>query len=355
MGIPDSAIVSEENKDKGRHTLEEIFSQTLAWAGALEEVESKKQEFLQILAGKFQQVIFTGCGSTYYLSLAAAPLYQSQTGLICKAIPAGEMLINPQTVYATDGDILLFAISRSGSTSETVKAVQQFREFNGGKVIAITNYAGQPLPEMSDIAFCIKAGQENSVAQTRSFSSMFVAATATAMIASKNEELVEAMHRLPTIGQQLMRKYHTRAREIGENLQFDRFYFLGSGHRYGIACEANLKMKEMSQTHTEPYHFLEFRHGPKSMVNERTAIVGLLSESRRCYEEKVLNEMNEIGATCVTIAEKEADFSFESGLAENIRTIFYLPFVQIMAYYRSLAKGLDPDKPRNLSSVIYLE
>ncbi len=355
MEITDKALLGKRNFLIGQYTVEEIFSQTVAWAGALREVAAKKNELLKILTEKYQQVIFTGCGSTYYLSLAAAPLFQSQTGLICRAVPAGELVMNPQTIYDPTEKILLFAISRSGSTSETVKAVRYFKENSAGKVISITNYDDRPLPELSDLTFCISDGQEKSVAQTRSFSSMFITATAAAMIASNNESRFDEMHKLPEIGRVLMDKYHHYAKEIGENLDFDRFYFLGSGHRYGIACEANLKMKEMTQTHTEPYHFLEFRHGPKSMVNEKTAIIGLLSESKRNYEEKVLREMQDLGASIVSLAENDGDISFESGLAESTRTILYLPLLQIMAYYRSLAKGLDPDNPKNLSSVIYLD
>lgn len=340
--------------EKGQFTFVEISSQTTAWLSALREVESKKIDFSKIISEKYQEIIFTGCGSTYYLSLAAASLFQSQTGLICKAAPAGELLMNPGTIF-TGGNNLLFAISRSGSTSETIQAVTKFKDDYRGKVVAITNCDNQPLTELSDLTFTITDGQEESIAQTKSFSSMYVTATAAAMIASKRADLFEEMYKLPSKGKNLVNQYSDFIKEIGENMDFDRFYFLGSGHRYGLACEANLKMKEMSQTHTEPFHFLEFRHGPKSMVNEKTVIIGLLSGSKRDYEEKVLNEMKEIGATVVALAENDGDISFDSGLAENIRSVLYLPLLQLMAYFRSMAKGLDPDNPKNLSPVIYLD
>jgi glucosamine--fructose-6-phosphate aminotransferase (isomerizing) len=66
-------------------------------------------------------------------------------------------------------------------------------------------------------------------------------------------------------------------------------------------------------------------------------------------------EMKELGASTFSLAENGGDISFVSGLEECTRTILYLPLLQIMAYFRSLAKGLDPDKPKNLSSVIYLD
>jgi len=339
---------------KGQFTEKEILTQTEAWVGALNEVTRKTKEFSDIHWNDYRQVIFTGCGSTYYLSLAAASLFQSLTGVITKAVPAGEIYMIPESVY-TGHDNLLFAISRSASTSETVLAARQFKQAKGGKIISVSNYDDQPLTELSDLPFCVLEGQEKSVAQTRSFSSMYVVMTALAMIAAGKKDLLNDMQRLPEIGMGLIKKYQTFASETGKHLDYDRIYFLGSGHRYGLACEANLKMKEMALTHTEPFHFLEFRHGPKSMVNDHTFVFGLLSDSQRSMEEKVLYEMREIGARVISLAEKDADISFESGLQEEIRNILYLPILQLTAYYRSIAKGLDPDNPKNLTSVIYLD
>ena len=339
--------------EKGQFTREEIFSQTKAWVGALDEVDRKKQNIAKFTSGDFQQVIFTGCGSTYYVSLAMAWLFQSQTGMVCKAVPAGEILMNPEDVF-TKKPALLFALSRSGSTTETVRAVKLFKQAYSGKVISVSNYGDQPLPALADLPFNIKEGQEQSVAQTRSFSSMLMAATAITMHASRQQKLADDMRKLPEIGQTLIDKYRDLARSVGENLDVDRVYFLGSANRYGIACEGNLKMKEMTLTHSESFHFLEFRHGPKSMVNEKTIVFGLLSDRNREYEERVLKEMQDLGGHVVALAENDADIAFNSGLDEKIRTILYLPFLQMTAFYRSMAKGLNPDNPNNLSKVVFL-
>jgi glucosamine--fructose-6-phosphate aminotransferase (isomerizing) len=338
----------------GQFTREEIFTQSLAWQGAIDVIASMKNELKDIDLGNYRQIIFTGCGSTYYLSLAVASIFQKQTGAICKAVPGGELLLNPGATYSGNNQ-LLFAISRSGSTSETVQAAEQFKKDQGGRVISICNYDDRPLTEVADLAICIPEGQEQSIAQTRAFSSMYLSLVAMAMLVSRREDLFDEMKALPDIGKSLIEKYNEFSRRVGENLDYDRFYFLGSGSRYGLACEANLKMKEMTITHTEPFYFLEFRHGPISMVNENTAVVGLLSESQRDYEEKVLDDARNFGARTVSIGETDADVSFESELSEDIRNVLYLPVLQIMAYYRSMKKGLNPDQPNNLTAVVYLE
>lgn len=335
------------------HTYSEIISQPRAWAQA---VESACAVDLPDIT-QYDQVIFTGCGSTYYLSLAAAASCQELTGCLARGVPASELLFNPQVILPHDpisSKTLLVAVSRSGTTSETVKAVEQFRAAKMGDVAVISNY-DRDLSRLADVNIVIPAGQEESVAQTRSFASMYVAAvTVNACLAGKDEP-ISWLAALPAVGERLLIQGETVARQFGENLDFDRFYFLGSGGRYGLACEVNLKMKEMTLTHSEPFHFMEFRHGPMSMVTPTTVVVGLLSESNHTHDATVLKEMQSLGATILSLGEKGAAVSFESGLPEACRGVLYLPVLQLMAFYRSLAKGLNPDRPNNLSSVVYLK
>jgi glucosamine--fructose-6-phosphate aminotransferase (isomerizing) len=345
--------------EHGKFTYTEILSQPEAWADALDVVEKCQGGLKNIFDTDYDQVLFTGCGSTYYLSLAGATLFQEMTGKIARAVPGGELLLNQETVVGQASSLtyktLLVAISRSGSTTETVRAVEQFKKQKRGPVVAITNYGQEPLAGLADVPLVIEKGQEESVAQTRSFASMYVAATAMTMIAARREDLRASMQQLPKVGEKLLQKYNGLARETGENLGFDRFYFLGSGARYGLACEGNLKMKEMTLTHSEPFHFLEFRHGPMSMVTENALIVGLLAEKNFSHEQTVLNEMQAKGGQILSLGEAEAQVRFGSGIPESVRNVLYLPMLQLTAYYRSMAKNLNPDRPSNLTAVVKLD
>lgn len=334
---------------KNYHTYNEIKFQTQAWKQALDLVSGMSLP----KAADYDQVIFTGCGSTYYLSFAAASLYQELTGRAARAVPGGELLLNPQNVL-TKQKTLLVAVSRSGTTTETVKAVENFKQEKHGDVVVISNY-DEVLSRLADFNIVIDKGQEESVAQTRSFASMYVAATAFCAKMAWRDDLLRGMEKLPEAGNRLIGKYESYAKGIGENLNFDRFYFLGSGIRYGLACEVNLKMKEMTLTHSESFHFLEFRHGPMSMVGKSTVICGLLSEVNRPHEAKVLSEMKMLGGTVSALGEVETDIAFGSGVPESVRGVLYLPILQLMAFYRSLAKGLNPDRPANLTAVVKLD
>lgn len=344
------------------HTLTEILTQPLAWQAALDEV-CRQQAALKGLwaAGRFSEIIVTGCGSTYYLSLAVAPLLQQQLGKPVRAVPASELLLYPDTIIAPGSNPLLLTISRSGRTSETVRAAQSFKTRWPGPVLNIGCYEDTPLVAESELALLVREGQEQSVVQTRSFSAMLVAAQASAALLG-NDPHLEFMQKLPALGAQIIAAHHDLARQLGQSNQFERFYFLGSGLQYGLACEANLKMKEMSLSVAEAFHFMEFRHGPMSMVNEKTLVVGLLSETTRSYELAVLREMRKLGGKTLVLADQSvppgaADYQvdFNSGLSETVRGVLYLPVLQLLGYYRALGNHQNPDRPHNLTAVIVLE
>lgn len=336
-------------------TYEEIVGQTAAWKQAIDVVEQQASALMEIWDHEtYDGVIFAGCGSTYYLALAAAALFQELTGKPARGVPSGELLMYPEMHYLPGGRNLLFSISRSAETTETVMAVVKFCQAGRGKSIAVSNYSGRLLSNTGEINLIIPAGQEESVAQTRSFASMYVAVVAASCVMAGRQDLLSAMHQLPEIGMKLLAEYEPIARTWGENLSLDRFYFLGSGLRYGLACEISLKMKEMTLTHSEPFHFLEFRHGPKSMVTETALVIGFLSESNRKPEADVLDEVRKLGGNTFVLSNSQTDVSFNSMIPEAVRNVLYLPILQLMAYYRSLAKGLNPDRPNNLDEVVRL-
>jgi len=339
----------------GLATYKEILSQPEAWKQAIEIVKQNSKVLSNLIKESFDHVVFIGCGSTYYLSFAAASLFQELTGLPARGIPSSELLFYPDSSLVANTHTLLVAVSRSGESTETIAAVEKFMQNNQGKVLTITNYDGSSLSNMGAINLIIPAGQEISIAQTRAFTSMYICTVAVSIIFAGREDLFDKLWKLPPIGYELMERYESFAEELGEELDYDRFYFLGSGPRYGLACEANLKMKEMTLTHSEPFHFFEFRHGPKSMVNDSTVINAFLSRSHRLQEEKVVEEMLLYGARTVKCADADADVILPDTLPEEINNVLYMPIMQLIAFYRALAKNLNPDCPTNLDKVVTLD
>lgn len=338
----------------GQHTYTEIMSQPEAWGVTLEHLHTLQKDLAKVYADNgFEDIIFTGCGSTYYLSVAAATLAR-ETGIEARALPASELWLYPNSSYSSK-KTLLVAVSRSGETTETIKAVEVFKVKNRGTVITLVCYPQSTLAKLGDINVILEAGQEQSIAQTRAFSTLYLATVYLVMLWSKRKTELNELSKLPEVCKHLLNKYQGLAERYGRNLGLERFYFLGSGARYGLASELSLKMKEMTLSHSEPFHFMEFRHGPKSMANEQTLMIGLVSEVNGSSEQAVLTDMKKQGAHILSLSEKEADISLSSKVSESSRNILHLPIIQLMAYERSLAKGLNPDKPNNLDAVVVLE
>ncbi len=334
-------------------TYDEITTQTTAWMEAVRIVNGNAAKIKQLDLKSYRQVIFIGCGSTYYLALSAASIFQSMTHVPSRALPSSELLFFPESVYS-DGKVLLVAISRSGITSETLRAVEEFKAKYKGDVIVITNHSDSLLFPLGDIRISINAGQEISVAQTRSFASMFVAVTAMSGLLGSQNDFDQYTDVLNDSGNHLIKKYRNLAEEYGMDHNINQVFFLGSGLRYGLACEASLKLKEMSQTVTEPFHFFEFRHGPISMVGSSTLVIGLMSKSAFDHEMGVIMEVQNLGAQSITIGEERSDIKFNSGLPESAQGVLYLPILQLLAYYRAVGFDKNPDEPRNLTAVVEL-
>ncbi len=346
----------------GRITLQEIHTQPHAWTAVLDAAREGAQSWGRFFAPVQDGLtLMFGCGSTYYLSLTAASVLQTLTGRAARGAPSAELFLFPETWIPAQRPVCGIAVSRSGTTTETVRAADHLAHTYGTRLACVTCYRDTPLAERCDFTLVSPEGHEESIAQTRSFSSMLVGWVALAALAGAQPEYLDKLASLPLLGERLMQRQGSLAQSLGQDLSIAQVFFLGSGPRYGLACEAMLKLKEMSLTASEAYHFLEFRHGPKSMVDNRTLVVGLLSDTARAAEAAVLREMKELGARILILADTEDGLAwadhlvcFEADLPELARLPLYLPILQLFAYYRAVSKGLNPDAPRHLDAVVQL-
>lgn len=333
------------------------MSQPDVWVEALAAFNPRDpllQSWLE--SGAFDHVIVTGCGSTYYLALTAARLLR-EAGSHALAGPASELLLHSNSICIPSQRYLLLCISRSGTTTETLRAQEHFKAKVRGPVATITCDSGSPLASESDLVIAIDAAQEASVAQTRSFSSMLLVVQQLAALIAGHD--LAASRPLPDVCRHLLERYGDLAGSLGENRAISKFFFLGSDTLYGIACEAMLKMKEMSLAYSEAYHTLEFRHGPMSMAGEDSLVIGLISQGAARQEIRVLDEMADLGARVLAIGPAPANAHDKVILPADLppwcAPVLYLPVLQLLAYYRAILNGCDPDRPQNLSAVISLD
>jgi glucosamine--fructose-6-phosphate aminotransferase (isomerizing) len=233
-------------------------------------------------------------------------------------------------------------------------ACERFRREGRGEVLTLCAYPGRSLTSVGAVNLILPAAQEQSVAQTRAFTCLALGALAATAIWAGREDLLLELARLPDLAARLLGDYAGQAAAIGRDLAIDRFYFLGSGPRYGLACELSLKLKEMTVSHSEPFHFLEFRHGPKAMAGQGALVFGLLSASSAERELAVLSEMRGLGARTLAVGPGQADIVCGDGVAETAAGLLALPFGQLIAFERAVARGLNPDAPGNLDVFVRL-
>lgn len=346
----------------GEHTLREVTTQHEAWRAAYEAAQSQREVLLKLWRdNRGLPVVFTGCGSTHCLARYAATLFQSVTGSASRAAPASELYFHTESV-AAQGDLpLIVALSRSGETSETVQAVAKMA-FSGSDVIAITCHPESRLAGEATATIAIPEAQEESFAQTRSFAAMLVATQVLTALAANDRQMLDDLGRLPSLAPDVMARSEAVAEVLGAREAYRRITFLGSGAMYGLACEGSVKLTEMSLTMVDAHTFLEYRHGPMSLVDEEHLVVGLVSEDMRDYEVQVLREVKRSGGRVLAVANSDRDLGeFDEVLAFNApidakaQAVLFLPVIQFLGYHRGLAKGLDPDRPRNVVMAVRVE
>lgn len=228
----------------------------------------------------------------------------------------------------------------------------------GLPALAITCYPASPPALRSSEALMLEPANEHSLTTTQSLTSMVLCGQLLSGIVSRNAEYLEQLRLLPGLGGKLMDRFHELGRRIGENAAIRKFAFVASGSLRGLAREGQLKIKEMVLLPSDSYPLLDYRHGPKSNVDEQMLVTVLSTDRTRRVEGEFLAEMKGMRGRLPVICEKTnagiaatADYvaELESGLRDFARDVPYLLPIRFLAYYKSLALGLSPSSPKNLT------
>ena len=343
----------------GEHTLREILEQPEAWAAGIRGFDTATPSLDRLFQERGpDEVIFTGCGSSYYLSLTAAAAFQQLGGVRARAVPASEILQFPGSVLVPRARPLMVASSRSGTTTETLHALEAARR-RGIATLSLTCASRSPLARHSDLCILSPKGGEASVVMTKSFSSLLLLGLLLGVHRAKARVHRAELHRLPTLGRRVVKVALALAVDIGAAAS--RFVFLGGGPAHGIAWEAMLKMTEMAQRPAVAYHPLEFRHGPIAMAGPGTVAVLFGTRAGARLEVDLARDLHRHGAMVMSIRdgwrgvrEADVDVNLNLHLSDEVRCLLYVLFAQALAYHRSVGSGLDPDRPAQLARVVHL-
>ena len=316
-----------------------------------------------------ERVCVVACGTAMHAGLVAQSLVRSILRMHMEVEYASEFMYMDPVI---DDKTLVLAISQSGETIDTLEALKYARS-QGAKSIAVINVKGSSIARESDYVMYTYAGPEIAVASTKAYTTQIAALFAligrmAVVRGAFNEEqeksFVDALMQAPDAIQKVLdrkEEMHHIARSL---LEAKDAFMLGRGLDYAILLEGALKLKEVSYIHTEAYASGELKHGTIALITEKTPVVALVTQERvRDKELSNIREVQSRGASVVILVKDGID------LADADYThVFMLPAMddvamafpasaalQLLAYYVSMDRGLDVDKPRNLAKVVTVE
>ena len=334
------------------YTYYEIRSQSESLKKTWEMLDERKIE-----STTDQTYLFTGCGTSYYLAIAAARFFQTVTKKNAHAVPASEIFMNPDQVFVPNQSYKVITISRSGTTSEIISALNYIKDWPTVTTLAVTCDSQAEMAQISDENISLNFINEKSVVMTQSYSCMYYALQLFAAKLDDDQQVLEELKLIPGYAEKILSQTQ-EIKTIADQLKYKRFIFLGSGLYNGIACEGTLKLKEMTQTECETYSKLEFRHGPISIVDRDTVAIIICEEKTKQLDQSLSKDIQEFGGYTIAIGnhveEETGDLSISlnTPLSDYSSSILIVPFLQMLAYHRAMKLDLNPDQPRNLNQVV---
>jgi glucosamine--fructose-6-phosphate aminotransferase (isomerizing) len=317
-----------------------------------------------------RRIVVVACGTSYHAGLSGRYAIEAWSRVPVEMDVASEFRYRDPVVDERD---LVIGITQSGETADTLAAMRLARE-KGARVLAITNVMGSQATRDADGVLFTRAGLEIGVAATKTYvaqvAAMLLLALRIAEVRGTLEPertaaLIADLRALPRRIDELLERVDEPVRRMAEHWR-DAGFFLYLGRHAGLATalEGALKLKEISYVPTDAYAAGEMKHGPIALLDERTPVVCVATDSP--VLEKVLSNIAEVrarGAHVLAVAtEGNAD------VARHAEEVVYVPDadwaiqpllavipLQLLAYHIARAKGLNVDQPRNLAKTVTVE
>lgn len=353
-------------------TWKEIAQQPEIWK---EEVSIVKEniealgKFIEGVKGNKVKVIFTGAGSSEFVGNTICSYINSRIDIEVLSVPTTDIVSMPEQYLDADADIILVSCARSGNSPESVAAVELADKLvkNIHHIFITCNKDGKlaKISETGENKYLLlmpERTNDKGFAMTGSFSSMVVAGVLV-LLRKDLDVLGEKVEYVASLVERNLDKIVANA-EIVADLDIERIVYLGDGTSKGLAEEIALKVLELTGGKLASFFntFLGFRHGPKSIVNDKTAIVCLMSNNpyTRIYELDLLKEFkNEGGKKQIIVLDTVYDeevkansnyyFSYEDAKLGEMEDIFaslsYLVYGQLISLIKSAKLGINPDNP----------
>jgi len=310
------------------------------------------------------------CGTAYHAGLVGGAVIERLVRIPVMYDVASEYryrspLITPET--------LVIVVSQSGETADTLAALRE-AQANGAHVLAITNVVGSSIARDADDVINTLAGPEIAVASTKAYTSqliafylfsLYLAQVRGTQTADEIAHIIAVMHALPEQVESMLANVDAIKAYAEHIAKHEDLFFIGRGLDYAVAMEGSLKLKEISYIHSEAYAAGELKHGTLALIEEGIPVIALATQES--VLEKTISNIKEVkarGADVLALTHEE----HVAGLLKSVDQAFAIPKtlsiltpalsvvpLQLLAYYASLARGNDVDKPRNLAKSVTVE
>jgi glucosamine--fructose-6-phosphate aminotransferase (isomerizing) len=316
-----------------------------------------------------KRIYIVACGTAYHTGVAAKYIFEEMARIPVEVDVASEFRYrNP----ICDPGTMVIIVSQSGETADSLAALRLAKS-KGLRTLGIVNAVGSSIAREADHVLYTWAGPEIAVAATKSYSTQLIAhyllavkfASVRGTIDEKEQKsLIRSLEELPSQIEMLLANKEKIQKFANRYLAAKDIYFIGRGLDYAASLEGSLKLKEISYIHSEAYAAGELKHGPISLVEDGTLVISVLTQEELIA--KTLSNVQEVitrGAFVMAVTtsghvEVEKSAQYVLYLPKTSRyftcSLAVIP-LQLFAYYISLGKGLDVDKPRNLAKSVTVE
>jgi glucosamine--fructose-6-phosphate aminotransferase (isomerizing) len=370
---------SEEQAQKGGHAhfmIKEILEQPKSFEDALRG-RLRVEDGMANLGGlaqvekrlrKINRIIIVSCGTSYHAGLVGEYMLEEYAGIPVEVEYASEFRYRKPLI---DEKTVVIALSQSGETADTLAAIREAKH-KGALTIGVVNVVGSTIARETDAGIYNHAGPEVSVASTKAFTSQLAILSLLTLYLGRQrgmslvmgKRIAAELLKLPSLIEKVSKQTEIIKAMALKYQDTPHFLYLGRKYNMPIALEGALKIKEIAYVPAQGYPTGEMKHGPIALIDDASLCL-FIAPQDSVYEKSIsgLEEIKARGGKVIvittegneSIGNKADEIIFIPKTLEALTPILSIIPLQLFAYYVSVAKGYDVDRPRNLAKSVTVE
>ncbi len=341
-------------------TEKEIMFQHEALHRTYDYIWEKRDEIRGFFGKGTKKVNIMGCGSSYMLAKSGQRMFASCENGSANAIAGGDYLTNPEYYKNMVKDSIIISLSRSGKTTEMVRAIRHMKETTECKVLSLSMIKENDLISYADMNLTMEWGYDESVCQTRTVTNLYLALAMLYAICTENDSLLASLRRAVEQNEVYKEEYRSVCKAIADK-EWGDVVVLADGAVVGLAEEGALAFTEISMIPGHCFNMLDYRHGPMVLNREGTLTIMLIQPGAKELQKAMAEDVRSHNGVLVTVSdEKEGPGSPDAhvcigDIGDYIAWgIPFINIIQMTAYEKAILKGTNPDAPTGLDAYITL-